>query len=249
MKLQELIDSKIFVRNEVNFPSAKSLVMPFVDELETLDMDYSVTVQNPVINKNEEGTENAAYPRFGIVGYPKEVNEVFPEYRSNFGLLVAMDTSKPLIKVYTGFEAKACLNLTIFRGEDITSQDLLQGTENIWKALKGYREEEENKIEVYNKTLAKISNINLTSEQLQRFLGMALLSAPKYGYGTSTVVNAARLIANQKSSYYGDKGLTGERVYNVMTEGVSSSNEIITKPNKTLGITKFFREAVNIILN
>lgn len=237
--LNQLNDSKMYVKNNMTFMHPKSIVEPFLEAIKYSELDgLEVKVQNEVVNDNQDGTSNIAYPRFAVEVSRTLAGPIGETYTNVFGILTAMDPGKPVVKAYSGFNAKACTNLTLFNAEHSYSQDLLQDFVNLWKTVREYHFENEEKIETYSAIHNRLINELLDNEAVNNILGYAIRNAQKEGLGVNPVVNAARLLDNRKSIYYFEKETSLFNVFSAITQGITDSPEIITRPDKTIAAAK-----------
>lgn len=235
----QLDNSKLFVKNNMSFMHPKSLVDPFLDIMQYSDSDdLVITTQNEVVNENEDKSENIAYPRFGIqINKKIQHEELGVDYNSRSGMLVALDVNKPVVKIYTGFEATACLNLCIFNASDTYSQDVLQDFANMWKITNKYHDREQEKLNELTKAHEEMNNTYLRTPEVNEMLGR-LLRSGRLSIGTSPIVNASRLLDDNKSIYHYQNETTLYNIYQSVTQGITDSKEIIGKPDKTVAVAK-----------
>jgi len=239
VKLDELLNSKIYVKSNISFMPAKELVNNFLDSIKYTNEDITIKTQNAVINENVEGGKNIAYPRF-LVEVDKGISFLNHDESSVVGMLVAMDQLKPVIKIYSGMNAHACTNLSIFDADNVLSQDLLNDLNHIWQNVERFANEDEIKLnlhyDIYNKMLGTILNNNMVNETL----GRLLRDSDKNHLGTSPIVNAAKLLDDKRSIYYFDKQkeTTLHNLYNSITQGITDSKDLLYKPNKSLAIAQ-----------
>lgn len=235
----QLDESKLYVKNGMSFMHPKVIVDPFLDIMKYSDSDeLSITVQNEVINENEDKTENIAYPRFGIkLSRQIKDSELGIDYNSVSGMIVALDVNKPIVKVYTGFDALACLNLSIFNASDTYSQDVLQDFANMWEVTNKYYNREQEKLNELTKVHEEMHKRYLRTPEVNELLGR-LLRQGRTTIGTNPIVNASRLLDDNKSIYHYQDETTLYNVYQSITQGITDSKEIIAKPDKTVAVAK-----------
>src|SRR5690606_27596196 len=107
MNLTDVLNSKVFVKEDgaINFQAPHQYLDPFIEIVGDKAVEWRVKVANPVINAEESGEKNIAYPRVAIeadLGV-SSVQDGTPDYfAGTIGLLYALDIQKPLMKVYTG---------------------------------------------------------------------------------------------------------------------------------------------------
>lgn len=245
MVLNDLIDSKIFIKNGVSFTQPNEIIGPFLDSINYDNEPIKIKVQNEVVNENvEDHIRNIAYPRF-LVEVDRGPDERLPGYSSVMGLLVALDTGKPTMKTYSGQEVMACLNLSIFNASDLHSQDFLKSHQSLFDAAKRFYDNESRQIEQYAAVNYKLINTYLTQEEVNRALGTLLRKANRTGLGTSPIVNAAKLLEDSKSVYYQQGDMQLGNFYNSITQGITDGKDIFSKPEKSLAVAEMLDLMVN----
>lgn len=244
MRIDELYESKCYVKNGITFPHITSYVNPFLEILGDVQVDTQAV--EATINGEEDGDLNIAYGRVKIEG------KIFPdmgEMESVLGMIVAMDV-KPVIKIYTGQNVKACTNLTIFNSEQIFTQDLLQDTARVFDQTKRYLDAKEKENAEYANIISELKNIKLSHKELDEKIGFMLRSVrlPQFQkIGLNVITHAAELIDDKESAYYipptDDCSLW--KLYNAMTQGITRNKEFLDKPMKTLLATNLLKYSRN----
>ena len=236
LTIKNLEESKIYVRNNISYMPPKDLVNPFLEGIKYEDSDeVKIEIQNPVINENHDHVSNIAYPRFSLE-VNRGVSPLDPSETNVFGLLVAMDQQKPIIKAYSGTNVSSCLNLCVFRAENLFAQDLMADLTNMWNNVQRFYRENEEKIELHASMNKQLHETHLTNNQVNVRLGSMLRNAKHAGLGTSPIVNAAELLSNKTSTYYfkQEDGTTLYNLFNSVTQGITDSKDLMSKPTKTL---------------
>lgn len=238
--LNQLQNSKIYVRNSISYNQPNSIIDPIINiwEKNLSNNSYYVSVQNEVVNQNIEGGDNIAYPRFLIENKIEEVLYGDVKYENTMGLLVAMNQQSPVVKVYTGMNVSACTNLCIFNAEHIFQQNLTESLQPTFDALRGFTRSLYEKIESYRDIHMKLINTLLNQEELNEKLGMLLREGVSNKLGTSPIVNAVRLLNNRNSIYHADEYTSLYTLFNAITQSITDSPDILYKPDKTLALSK-----------
>lgn len=243
IQLEELMNSKIFVKENsaVNFKSPKSYLTPFLDIVGPHSTDIRVEVDSPIINAEESGKQNIAYPRVNVEA---TIGDQMTGFYSVMGFIFALNTSTPIMKVYSGQSVKACLNLTIFNAEDIFEQNLLGNSNEIYNRAQVFFQKKEKQIEEYGKIYKDLTEKHLTPQGLNDLMGKLLLKGTQTRLGTSPVVGAAKLLLDPKTTYYTHSGADFRcsewNVFNALTQTLTNSSEIVNRPTKTILISKEF---------
>ncbi len=243
ISLQEVLDSRIYVKDNasVSFASPRALLQPFLDCVPSDNI--TVKVQDPVINANDDGTENISYPR--VLVEAKVGNEV-PGYDSTIGFLYALDVQHPQVKVFSGQNAHACTNLTIFDAENVYQMNLLGNLKFAYDKAKQYMEQKAKEIAKFLATKEELINTFYERGALEKELGRILMltvGSKNVGYPTSGVSQAAKWLQDKSSIYYvkPDETCSKLNLYDALTQSITNSNDILYRPNKTIAVTQLLQ--------
>lgn len=245
VKLDDLLESKVFVKDNsaVNFKSPHHYLDPFLEILGDKAQDIRVEVESPVVNAEETGKMNIAYPRVKVEA---KLGNPITGFHSVLGFIYALNTQIPIAKVYSGQSVAACLNLTIFNAEDLYEQNLLGNSREIYNRASAYMQKKEQQIEEYSKIYKSMTETSLTPQGLQDLIGKILLKSARGKLGTSPVVGAAKLLTDPKTAYYVNEGPDFKcnewNVYNSITQSLTDSSDPISRPNKTIELARIIRE-------
>ena len=244
IKADELLSSKIFVKENsaVNFKSPEYYVRPFLDIMGEHAVNTKVEVDRAIINAEESGKKNIAYPRMNI---ECRVGSEMIGFHSVIGLIYALDTQIPIAKVYTGQSVSTCLNLCIFGAEDIYETNMLGSIQEIYNRVQQFKQDKEKQIEEYTKVYKDMTEKHLTPEGMKEILGNLLIKGSQTKLGTSPVVGAAKLLIDPKSMYYTNEGEDFDcnewNIYNAVTQSLTDGSDPVYRPNKTLELTNIIR--------
>ena len=242
MKLEDVLDSKIYVKESgaVKFEAPKYYLEPFIDSLGENVLSYRVEVASPVSNQNVDSDDvNTAYPKVLVEAH---VGTHIEGFDSVIGMIYSLD-SKPIVKVYSGENARACINLTIFNVEHVFEQNLLTNYKDVYGKTLLWRNNKEKQAVEFETTLKKLQNQFMDEKQLNELMGYLLLKSRKARIGTSPIVSAAQYLTDPASTYYPYHGeefrCSRWNVYNSVTQSLHSS-DILSKPTKTVSLAKLF---------
>ena len=233
IELNQLIDSKIYVKNSVSFMPVRSILDPWLNAINYNGTPLRIAVQNEVVNENDNGEANIAYPRF-LVETSYSDN---PQNRSEYGvqgIIVAMDTA-PIVKLYAGVNAKACTNLSIWNAEYTYQQGLLTDLKSAWKVAKKFYDSMDLQYIESNNAHSTLS-LEVDNNQVNRLLGNMLRLSQFNKLGVSPIVQAAKRLSDKSSAYYfnPNEGTRLENVYQAITQSITDSREFLSKPERTL---------------
>ena len=243
MNLSDVLGSKIYVKENgsINFNSPRTYIQPFLDAIAYDGNEENITVktQVEVINDNEGGERNTAFGRIAIEA--KVANSV-PGFQSVIGMIYALDIQKPIVKIYTGQNASACTNLTIFNAEGVFEQSLLSGFNTVYGKATEYLNKKEAEAVEFTEIYNELTTSLMSTEELNHEIGRILRSAPRTRIGTTPIVQACSRLDSKETIYYVKPGepCSKMNLYDAITQSFTNSKDILDKPIKTIQLSKLF---------
>lgn len=239
--LSNIIDSKIFVKDgsNVTFDAPKSYIEPFVNVVNAAKpSSLFVNTQGAIVNENTDSTRNIAFPRVQVEA--RFSNIVEDTYQAVIGMIYALDLQKPIMKIYSGFNARACTNLSIFDAEKVFETSLMERYTPAFDMTKRFLDDKLKETEHFIETHQELINTFFTQEELNEELGRLLRLAPKVGLGSGPIVKAAELIDNSSSLYHVTKGESCSKMnlYQAITQSITNSKDVHLKPSKTVLVSR-----------
>lgn len=245
LRVEEVLASKVYVKpgSAVSFGSPKKYLEPFVEYAEAKAMSFRVKVADPIINAEEEGAMNIAYPRVMIEA---NLGSLIEGFDAIVGMVYALDLQKPIIKAYSGFNVQSCVNLTIFNNDRLVQQELLADFNKVYNAVENFVNEKEDEVQTFNSNLIKLRESNLSENTFNELIGKLLREGSRSRLGTNPILQAVKLLDDNASQYYVRQenkfNCSKFNVYNAVTQTLTNSNDITDRANKTI-------QLANIILN
>ena len=245
--VEDVISSKVYVKpnSSVSFGTPKEYLEPFIEPImkEMPEAKFRIKVADPVVNAEDSGAMNIAYPRIMI---ESDLGEMITGFKSVIGMIVALDLQKPVVKVYSGYNVSACMNLTIFNADKIFQQEILGDYQRVYaKAIEYFQKKAEELVE-FKETLIKLQTTFLNEVQLNQLIGKMIRESAKLRLGTTPVLQATKMLDDNASQYYvrpdGKFTCSKFNVYNAVTQAITNSSDIVDRVNKTLNVS-------NLILN
>lgn len=248
LALEDILASKVYVKpnSSISFGTPKQYLEPFVEPIINKtdgNVSMRVKVAEPIVNANESGEMNIAYPRVLVEA---DLGEMIPGFRSVIGFIYALDLQKPVIKTYSGYNVISCINLTIFNVDKLFQQELLGNPEKVYEKSDEFFVSKEGELVEFKETLGKLQKSFLTEFQLNQYLGKMIREGSKLRLGTTPILQAAKMLDDNSSQYYtkpeGKFTCSKFNLYNAVTQAITNSNDIVDRAQKTIQLS-------NLILN
>lgn len=197
--------------------------------------------RNPVVVTGVMDDEHIAYPRYKVEARTNDLEIEGKSYSHVVGMLVALDLQKPMIKVYSGFNTSACLNLSIFNAEDIYEEGVLSSTQRVFDIVKSFSDNADERIDNYSRIIETLERRKVHRESVSHILGCMLMDSfkNKNGIPTSAIVGASKYFNDRKSIYYFEEKTNAMNIIGALTQPLTDSPDIFTKPSKTLSICNY----------
>lgn len=253
--LDELLRGKgTCIKGKDYFPTA-AYVEPFLERMSKYTDDFRIQVKLPdqiTYTKDKEiNMEDITFNRVWVQAVlPDELN--YPNHQEVISMLYALDTRKPIVKLFRTGLNRACLNMCVFSPSFIDVQALEPETAINFRAIKHLMEETSD-ICSWLKRLEETEvpyNEYDINENLGKWVRNTITSSYDNGFGkvklaTSTAIDAYKLMYEKKDSpYYVRPGNSTNmfNVYNSFTELISNDGtkedrqggDICNKFEKTL---------------
>lgn len=249
----DLEKSKIFIGSSeiYKFPSPIELVSPFMEEINTKIGNVSWTFEAEEGSKNanpdELSEENIAYSRvIAKAKLPAEYDllvddDTFNHLWSEIGLVYALDTKKPEMKVYRGKRVSVCTNQCVFGADNITGILLTSSRADIYERAAKYAKSAMEDVEKYRPILETLNGTVYSGSSLNEQIGkMFRYASSNPKLGITTMTGMLKSIQDDKTRYAIKNGaITGWTLYNACTEELKKSN-ILDESTKTLLLEKVF---------
>lgn len=244
LTIDDVLKSKVYVNEKggVNFHSPRQYIEPFLEKFKSINgVQFEAKVSGSVVNKEEDDTINAAYSRIGVkVTLPEGYR--INSHNSVIGMVYALDTVKPIMKVYSGEDADACLNLAIFGAQYFHSVEILAGTANIYERAGMYIEGVEKQLAEFQKIYEQLNDRQYKGKEIDEIMGHLLRSCYNNKLiGTNPVLSALKDLENPKSVYaIKENNTSAWNIYSAMTQYITDKVDIAEKPTKTVMVSNLF---------
>lgn len=239
--VDELLRGKGSIIKGKEYLSTAAYVEPFLERMSKFTSDFRVQVKLPdqvTYTKDKEiKFEDTTFNRVWVEGIlPEELN--YPNHKESISLMYALDTRKPVVKLFRSGINMACLNLCIFSPSFINVQGLEPESAINFKPIQSLMEETSD-ICSWLKRLEETEvpyNEELINENLGLWVRNTINKSYDNGYGkvklsASAAVDAYKnLYENKESHYYIKPGEVTNmfNIYNSWTDVISNDG---TKEN------------------
>jgi len=245
LTVEQLLQGKATKIKEKEFFTTKAYVEPFFDRMSKYTEEFIINVkpadQISLTPSGEVNFDDIVYNRVWIQAVlPDEY--AYENHKRVMSMLYALDTRKPVVKMYTGALNMACLNLCVFNPDALNVAELEPTTAinfspvNILMGM----------TDTIKVTLEKMSKKTYTRESIYEELGLwidrSITAKYNTGFGTVKIAESApvnvykSLFYEEDSNYYvkGDE-VDGFTVYNAFTDLITQDKkDLVNKFEKTL---------------
>jgi len=245
LTVEQLLQGKATKIKEKEFFTTKAYVEPFFDRMSKYTEEFIINVkpadQISLTPSGEVNFDDIVYNRVWIQAVlPDEY--AYENHKRVMSMIYALDTRKPVVKMYTGALNMACLNLCVFNPDALNVAELEPTTAINFSPvnlLMGMTDT----IKVTLEKMSKMTfNRNTIYEDLGLWVDRCITAKYNSGFGTVKIAESApinvykSLFYEEDSNYYvqGDE-VDGFTVYNAFTDLITQDKkDLVNKFEKTL---------------
>lgn len=245
LTIEHLLQGKATKIKEKEFFTTKAYVEPFFDRMSKYTEEFIINVkpadQISLTPNGEVNFDDIVYNRVWIQAVlPDEY--AYENHKKVISMLYALDTRKPVVKIYTGALNMACLNLCVFSSDALNVAELEPTTAINYSPinlLMGMND-------TIKSTLEKLDKMTFNRNEIYEDLGLwidrCITSKFNSGFGTVKIAESAPvnvykdLFYNEDSNYYTQgEEVDGFTVYNAFTDLITQDKkDLVNKFEKTL---------------
>ena len=245
LTVEQLLQGKATKIKEKEFFTTKAYVEPFFDRMSKYTEEFIINVkpadQISLTPSGEVNFDDIVYNRVWVQAVlPDEY--AYENHKRVMSMLYALDTRKPVVKMYTGALNMACLNLCVFNPDALNVAELEPITAINYSPinlLMGMNDTIKSTLEKLDKM---IFNRNEIYEDLGLWIDRCITSKFNSGFGTVKIAESAPvnvykdLFYNEDSNYYTQgEEVDGFTVYNAFTDLITQDKkDLVNKFEKTL---------------
>lgn len=252
--ISELLKGRATRIKKNEYLKTEAYVTPFLNKMSKFTNDFRVQVKLPdQITKTTDGEidmDDITYNRVWIQAVMPE-EYAFDNHQESVSLLYALDTRKPVVKIFKNALNMACLNMCVFNPE-LIQVSLLEPESPI---NYGFVDQVMQMTDKTKSMLERLSNTELKKDSLYTELGRWVDNtiSKKFtaSYGTikiseSTPIEAYKLLCKKEDSpYYSSDNHSYFDIYNAFTDVIcnDSGKDIVNKFEKVYLVS----EILNIV--
>lgn len=238
MNLEEVLESKTFVRNGSPALSAQEYLEPVLEAFDKVGAAVNITTDSLVENQNETGEMNTSYGRVFVEATLPDQIEGLGAISAGFVYL--LDKQVPEFVAYGGARVFACTNLCIW-GSDMTLK-VQDDHKRAQSAVVEYVAQSGKMIEEFKEFHNSLATRDVSYDEFERIMGHMLLnSGGANNYGSTVITRAARNFSEKKSVYYVEDETNMWNIYNGFTQVFTDRDAkggVNDTPQQTYKLTK-----------
>lgn len=252
ISIDELLNNgrPLTIKNK-EFFSTEAYVEPFMERMQKLTNDFIIKVKLPdtMTRSLDNNVLNQGFTRVWIQAVLPESESVFDNHRETMNLLYALDTKKPLAKIFRANVNQACLNMCTFNPHALQIQDLIpQEPINYTFVDEVMRMADDTKMRLTKMKSQYLDRGDTLLETLGTWVDNCIKVKHKSNFGTVKIAESIpievykSLFINDKSDYYCPPGIepTLFDVYNAFTYPLSNDKDkdLVNHFEKTLLVSQ-----------
>lgn len=241
--LNTLLQGKATIIKNKEYLSTEAYITPFLERMSKFTDNFIVQAKLPnqisITKKEDLNLEDTVFNRVWIQAVlPDEY--AFENHKESINLLYALDTRKPIVKIFRNTINNACLNLCVWNPSFMNVQELEPEQPINYKSLNYLMELTDNTKEML--TRLSETEVKYDAVAINEMLGSWIRNSIKLsydnGYGkiklsASSMIDAYKLLYEDKDSdYYVNPGDSTSmfNIYNAHTYITSHNEKDIVNP-------------------
>lgn len=245
LTVEQLLQGKATKIKEKEFFTTEAYVKPFFDRMSKYTEEFIINVkpadQISLTPSGEVNFDDIVYNRVWIQAVLPD-DYAYENHKRVMSMIYALDTRKPVVKMYTGALNMACLNLCVFNPDALNVAELEPTTAINFSPVQTLM----GMTDTIKVTLEKVSKMTFNRTEIYEELGLwidrSITAKYNSGFGTVKIAESApvnvykSLFYDEDSKYYvqGDE-VDGFTVYNAFTDLITQDKkDLVNKFEKTL---------------
>ena len=255
LKLDEIYRGKATMIKDNKYFSTQQYVEPFIDRVDKMCQGNFIIKAQPAnqISLTPQGDvnmEDIVFNRVWVQGIlPGEY--AYENHQQSINMLYALDTRKPLVKIFKNTLNMACLNMCVFNPEHINIQEIVPATAVDYNFV-DYVMKLVDDTKVRLEELAKLSlDPDALKEKMGYWIDKCIKTKYTSNFGTIKLPETLPIevyksvVLDAKSSYFAKNGLVdGFTLYNAFTDLITNDKgkDIVNKFEKILLINNLLHD-------
>ena len=245
LTVEQLLQGKATKIKEKEFFTTKAYVEPFFDRMSKYTEEFIINVkpadQISLTPSGEVNFDDIVYNRVWIQAVlPDEY--AYENHKRVMSMIYALDTRKPVVKMYTGALNMACLNLCVFNPDALNVAELEPTTAINFSPVNLLMGMTDTIKVTLDKMAKKIYTRDNIYEELGLWIDRSITAKYNSGFGIVKIAESGpinvykSLFYDEESNYYtkGDE-VDGFTVYNAFTDLITQDKkDLVNKFEKTL---------------
>ena len=255
LKLDEIYRGKATMIKDNKYFSTQQYVEPFIDRVDKMCQGNFIVKVQPAnqISLTPQGdvnTEDIVFNRVWIQGIlPGEY--AYENHQQSINMLYALDTRKPLVKIFKNTLNMACLNMCVFNPEHLNIQEIIPATAVDYNFVDYVMK----LVDDTKVRLEELTKLSFDPEDLKEKMGYWIDKCIKSKYisnfGTIKLSETLpievykSIVIDEKSPYFAKNGIVdGFTVYNAFTDILTNDKgkDIVNKFEKILLVNNLLKE-------
>lgn len=245
ISLEELLKGRGTIIKDKEYFSTKDYVEPFLERMSKFTDNFDIRVKEAPQLAKEDEVEYKIYNRVWVQAIlPDEY--AYENHKQSINLLYALDTRKPIVKLFKNTLNMACLNMCVFNPEFIQVSELEPESAIDYRFITNVMEMTDNTKVMLEKLANTTLDNSMVYEQLGRWIDNCIKKKYTSNFGTvkiteSTPIEVYKSIAvKEDSPYYSPDEHNYFDIYNAFTDVICNDKDkdIVNKFEKVSLVSK-----------
>ena len=245
LTLEQLLQGKATKIKDKEFFTTKAYVEPFLERMSKFTENFIINAkpadQVSLTPNGDINFEDVVFNRVWIQAILPD-DYAYDNHKRVVSMLYALDSRKPVIKLYTGALNMACLNLCVFNPEALSVAELEPETAINYSFINNMM----SMVDTIKVNLEKLANMEFKRDEIFDDLGhwidRCINAKWNSGFGAVKIAESApvdvykSLFYDQKSKYFTQNdSVDGFTIYNAFTDLITQDKkDLVNKFEKTL---------------
>ena len=230
ISLEELLKGRGTIIKDKEYFSTKDYVEPFLEKMSKFTDNFDIRVKEAPQLAKEDEVEYKIYNRVWVQAIlPDEY--AYENHKQSINLLYALDTRKPIVKLFKNTLNMACLNMCVFNPEFIQTNELEPESAIDYRFITNVMEMTDNTKVMLEKLANTTLDNSMVYEQLGHWIDNCIKKKYTSNFGTvkiteSTPIEVYKSIAiKEDSPYYSPDEHNYFDIYNAFTDVICNDKD------------------------